>query len=196
MNPCMNIKWNLFMTFQTIVFGRITRIASIAAFTAVPAAMLVLGGCTVGGIQGYTNDWLHPQDVGSVYVEMFDTRSFRRGHEYDLTSAICKQIEARTPYKIVSDRDKADTILSGRMNIGAGILSSEPYEGRALEREALVSVIFTWKNLKTGEILINRETVQVSADYTTRLGQDFEYAADVAVNRAAERVVERMEQSW
>ncbi|NLH15368.1 MAG: hypothetical protein GX455_02195 [Phycisphaerae bacterium] len=165
---------------------------------AVIAAFLICaaGGCSVGGIQGYTNDWLHPQDVSSVYVEMFDTRSFRRGHEYALTSAICKQIEARTPYKIISNRDTADTILSGEMTIGQGVLSSERYEGRPLEREVVIKVIFTWKNLKTGEILVNREQVMASGDFTDKLNQDFAYAADVAVHRAAERVVERMEQSW
>ncbi len=156
----------------------------------------IAGGCMVGGIQSYTNDWLHPRDVSSVYVEMFDTRSFRRGHEYALTSAICKQIESRTPYKIVSNRDTADTILSGELTIGQGVLSSERYEGRPLEREVVVKVIFSWKNLKTGEILVNREQVMASGDYTSKLNQDFAYAAEVAVNRAAERVVERMEQSW
>lgn len=165
--------------------------SAIAAFLICAA-----GGCSVGGIQGYTNDWLHPQDVSSVYVEMFDTRSFRRGHEYALTSAICKQIEARTPYKIISNRDTADTILSGEMTIGQGVLSSERYEGRPLEREVVIKVIFTWKNLKTGEILVNREQVMASGDFTDKLNQDFAYAADVAVNRAAERVVEKMEQSW
>lgn len=170
--------------------------AQTAILVTVAILICSAGGCTVGGIQGYTNDWLHPQDVSSVYVEMFDTRSFRRGHEYALTSAICKQIESRTPYKIISNRDTADTILSGQMTIGQGVLSNERYEGRALEREVVVKVTFTWKNLKTGEILVNHETVTASGDYTDKLHQDFAYAAEVAVNRAAERVVERMETTW
>jgi hypothetical protein len=169
-----------------------------AILPAAVAAILICGagGCGVGGIQGYSNEWLHPQDVSSVYVEMFDTRSFRRGYEYSLTSAICKLIESRTPYKIVSNRDTADTILSGQLTIGQGVLSNERYEGRALEREVVIKVIFTWKNLKTGEILADREQVTASDDYTDKLHQDFAYAAEVAVNRAAERVVERMEKSW
>lgn len=179
------------------MFHRVGAILA-AILPAAVAAVLICaaGGCGVGGIQGYTNDWLHPQDVSSVYVEMFDTRSFRRGHEYTLTSAICKQIEARTPYKIISNRDTADTILSGQLTIGQGVLSNERYEGRPLEREVVVKVIFTWKNLKTGEILLDREQVTGSGDFTDKLNQDFAYAADVAVTRAAERVVERMEKSW
>jgi hypothetical protein len=178
----------------------IHRTGSIGAviLPAAVAAVLICaaGGCGVGGIQGYSNEWLHPQDVGSVYVEMFDTRSFRRGYEYSLTSAICKLVESRTPYKIVSNRDTADTILSGQLTLAQGVLSNDRYEGRALEREVVVKVTFTWKNLKTGEILVNQEQVAASGDYADLLCQDFDYAAGVAVNRVAERVVERMEKSW
>ncbi|MEN6306779.1 MAG: hypothetical protein ABFD91_03410, partial [Anaerohalosphaeraceae bacterium] len=80
-------------------------------------AILSIAGLAVlvvslGGCQGYSNSWLHRDDVSTVYVEMMETSSFRRGHEFNLTDAICKRIEAQTPYKIVSDREVADTILS------------------------------------------------------------------------------------
>jgi hypothetical protein len=156
-----------------------------------------IGGCGEGGLEGYSNDWVYPQDVTTVYVEMFDTQSFRRGHEYVLTDAICKRIESETPYKIVSDRDAAETILSGQMGgIRSGVLAGERYSGRPLEREAQIAVKVSWKNLETGELLINNETAIASATYSSQLGQDFDYAAKVAVNRAAERVVELMQKSW
>ncbi|HRS72740.1 MAG TPA: hypothetical protein P5175_12940, partial [Anaerohalosphaeraceae bacterium] len=53
------------------------------------ASVLLVGGCG-----GYQNSWLYPQTVRTVYVEMFDTTSFRRGHEYALTDAVCKRIES------------------------------------------------------------------------------------------------------
>ena len=156
-----------------------------------------VSGCGKGGLEGYSNDWLYPQDVTTVYVEMFDSQSFRRGHEYVLTDAICKRVESETPYKIVSDRDAAETILSGQMGgISSGVLAGERYSGRPLEREAQITVNVSWKNLETGELLINNETAIASATYSSQLGQDFDYAAKVAVNRAAERVVELMQKSW
>jgi hypothetical protein len=158
---------------------------------------VALAGCGTGGLEGYTNQWLHPQDVSSVYVEMFDSRSLRRGHEYVLTDAICKRIESETPYKILSDRDYADTVLSGLISsVGSGVIASDRYTGRPLEMETIVTVSVNWKNLRTGELLINNETVSASATYSTQLGQDFDYAAKIAVNRAAERVVELMETKW
>ena len=120
------------------------------------------GGC---GGKGYSNSWLYPEDVKTVYVEMFDTGSFRRGHEYDLTDAICKRIEAQTPYKIVSDRNIADTVLSGKLGtISQSTLAMERESGRPLENEALVSVTVNWKNLSTGAdiaVLLPDEVVQV-----------------------------------
>lgn len=155
------------------------------------------GGCGKGGLSGYQNGWIYPSGVTSVYVEMFDSSSFRRGHEYTLTDAICKRIEAQTPYKIVSDRDYADTVLSGKLgSIGSGVLAMDRESGRPLEREVIINVSVSWKNLRTGELLINNESVSGSSTYSAQLGQEFEYGAAVAANRAAERVVELMEEKW
>lgn len=155
------------------------------------------GGCGQGGLSGYQNGWIYPSGITTVYVEMFDSASFRRGHEYTLTDAICKRIEAQTPYKIVSDRDYADTILSGTLGgIGSGVLAMDRESGRPLENEVIVKVNVSWKNLKTGELLINNERVSGSSTFSRQLGQDFEYGAAVAANRAAERVVELMEEKW
>lgn len=158
---------------------------------AVPAAVMITSGCS-----GYRNSWLHPDEVQTVYVEMFDTTSFRRGHEYVLTDAICKRIEAQTPYKIVSDRNIADSVLSGKMEITSGVLATERYSGKALENESMVKVTVSWKNLKTGKLLVDQQEVYASASYSTFLGQNFEYAADRAVNEAAVKVVEAMEIPW
>jgi hypothetical protein len=151
------------------------------------------GGCG----KGYSNSWLYPEDVKTVYVEMFDTSNFRRGHEYDLTDAICKRIESQTPYKIVSDRNIADSVLSGTLGgIAQGTLAMERESGRPLENETIVSVMVNWKNLSTGDIIIDNDIVYASASYSTFLNQNFEYAAKVAVNKAAQRIVERMQKDF
>lgn len=153
----------------------------------------LVGGCSLGG---YSNNWPYPEEIRSVYVEMFDNSSFRRGYEFTLTDAICKRIEAQTPYKIISDREQADSVLSGSMSAGDAILAVDRYTGKPLEQEALIRVTFSWKNLRTGEVLINNESVVASASYSDFLDQSYEYSADLAVNKAAQRVVERMESPW
>jgi hypothetical protein len=151
-----------------------------------------LGGCG----QGYQNSWLYPQDMKTVYVEMFDTTGFRRGFEYELTDAVCKLIESQTPYKIVSNRSRADSVLSGNLGIRVGVLAGDPYTGRALENESLVRVSVTWKNLKTGELLVENEKVYASSTYSTQLGQTVDYSIDRSVNEAAHKVVELMQTPW
>ena len=160
--------------------------------TVVVAAFLPVAGC--GG--GYQNSWLYPDQVQTVYVEMFDTTSFRRGHEYVLTDAICKRLEAQTPYKIVSDRNVADSILSGQLGIRSSVLATDRYSAKPIEQETLVNVRVTWKDLKTGRLLIDGEKVYASSSYSDPMGQTFEYSIDRAMNKVAVRVVELMETPW
>ncbi len=150
----------------------------------------------VSGCGGYQNNWLYPEQVQTVYVEMFDTTSFRRGHEFVLTDAICKRIESQTPYKIVSDRNIADSVLSGQLGIRSSVLATDRYSAKPIEQETLVNVRVTWKNLKTGQLLIDGEKVYASSSYSDPLGQTFDYSIDRAVNKVAVRVVELMETPW
>lgn len=173
---------------------------SLCEFKIVPAAVIGLLVCIclgIAGCGGYSNEWFYPENVTSVYVEMFDSKSFRRGHEYVLTDAICKRIEAQTPYKIVSDRDAADTVLSGQItSIGSSVLAGERYTGDPLENETIITVSTSWKDLRSGELLIENQSVSASASYSPKMGQDFEYSAKLAASRAAEKVVELMEKQW
>jgi hypothetical protein len=159
------------------------------------AAGGLLGGC--GGAGGYTNASLFPSDIATVYLEMFDNRSFRRGVEYTLTDALAKRIEALTPYKIVSDRDRADSIVSGQLvAIGEGLLTIERDTGRAMEKEVLLTAVVNWKNLRTGRLMLNNQNVTATASFSEFQSQDFTYASAVAANKLAMNIVQLMENPW
>ncbi len=156
---------------------------------------LYLTGCAE--LAGYSSESLFPDDVSSVYLEMFDNNSFRRGTEYELTDALAKNIESVTSYKVISSRDRADTILSGQIiSIGTAVLSAERETGRALEKEVRLHAVVDWKNLKTGELLIDNESVSASASYSEWQNQSFEYASSLAANNLARKIVELMEKEW
>ncbi|MFC1765220.1 LPS assembly lipoprotein LptE, partial [Planctomycetota bacterium] len=75
---------------------------------------------------GYQQSSLHPTDVKSVRLEMFDNRSFRRNMEYALSDALAKRIESETPYKVITNADVADTVISGQITmITETLLSTE-----------------------------------------------------------------------
>ena len=160
--------------------------------TAVFSAMIFFAGCV-----GYSNKPLYTDEVQSVFVEMFDNTTFERDLEYDLTDAIAKRIESETPYKIISDKSRADTVLSGKIvGIGGVPLTLDRDTGRALENQAEITAVFSWKNLKTGQYLVENASLTATAGYSEFEQQSFEYASRVATNKLAERIVEEMQTKW
>jgi hypothetical protein len=156
--------------------------------------VLLLSGCDGGG---YSNTSLYPEGVGTVYVEMFDNQSFRRGIEYELTDALAKRIEAQTPYKIVTNRDRADTVINGQIiQATESSLTTERQIGRPLEKTVELRAVVSWKNLRTGELLIDNKTVSASASFSEWQGQSFEYGSTLAANSLAGRIVEQMQTGW
>jgi len=159
--------------------------------------LLLLCFCGCGQMGGYSSESLFPKDVSSVYVKMFDNQSLRRGAEYELTDALAKRIEAETPYKIISSPDRADTVISGQIvSVSESVLTSERQTGRALEKEVLLQAVVNWKNLKTGELLIENRSVSASASFSEWQNQGFSYASGLAANNLARRIVELMEKEW
>jgi len=157
-------------------------------------AVIALAGC---GIGGYTDKSLYPEDVKSVYVEMFDNRTFRRGIEYTVSDALAKRIESDTPYRIVSDRDRTDSVMGGQLVvITESILTLERETGRALEKEVILTATVNWKNLRTGRMMINNQSVTAAASFSDFLNQDFTYASSLAANKLAEKIVEVMQSNW
>lgn len=172
--------------------------AFIVAFVSI-AVCIAFCGCADLGSEGngYSNDSLFPENVSTVYVEMFDNASFRRGVEYELTDALAKRIETCTPYKIVSSRDRADTVISGKIiSVGFSVLSAERETGRALENQLQVRAVVNWKNLETGRLFIDNRTVTASASFSQWQNQGFGYASAIAANNLAEKIVESMEKQW
>jgi hypothetical protein len=173
------------------------RIYSIFVFFPILIAASCLGLCGCAEISGYSNESLFPQDVDSICLEMFDNKTFRRGTEYELSDALSKRIEVETPYKIVSSRDRADTVISGQIvSIAELALSTERETGRVLEKEVELQAIVNWKNLMTGELLIDNKSVIASASYSDYQQQDFTYASALAANKLARKIVELMETKW
>src|SRR3954470_5944977 len=76
------------------------------------------GYSTVGGepssTSGYQWRSLYREDVRTVAVPIFTNKTFRRGVEFQLTGAIVRQLEAKSPYKVVP-KERADTILEGEI---------------------------------------------------------------------------------
>ncbi|HCO95824.1 MAG TPA: hypothetical protein DIU00_18080 [Phycisphaerales bacterium] len=192
----MTIRRFLKMKKENLKYVCISYISSFALMLLFSCAVcLTLCGC--GGMAGYSNESMFPDEVDSVCLEMFDNRTFRRGVEYELSDALAKRIELDTPYKIISDSDRADTVMDGQIvSISQLSLSTDRDVGSVLEREVELRAVVNWKNLKTGQLMIDHVIVSASASYSRYQKQDFKYASTLAANNLARKIVELMENKW
>ncbi len=149
----------------------------------------------LSGSCGYSSRSPFNTSFKTVAVPIFTNKSFRREWEFRLTEAIDKNIEYRTPYKIVS-QDKADTVLTGEITgFDENVLTERT--GTDLPRESQLTVIvnFTWKD-RSGHVLVARNGFNRSATEIPQIGERAEDAEQLAVERLAEAIVDQMRTDW
>lgn len=127
-----------------------TRCLGIGLLSAMLAA---LAGCASGGnfcLLGYTTAPLYDDTIRTVYVPIFDNVTFRRGLELDLTRAVVREIEAKTPFKVVNCREQADTELRGKIVNRRKALVNLNQLGEIREGEVALAVELQWIDLREG----------------------------------------------
>jgi hypothetical protein len=152
--------------------------------------LTLLTGC------GYQTGGLYRENVRTVYVEMFQSKEFRRGIEMDLTEAIRKHIDRSTPYKNAA-RERADTILSGEVlewreaALGKDFVTQLPRESAAT-----LIIRFRWQDMRTGKLLVDEPRFLTTVEYVKPVNETAYLARQDAVNKLARRIVETMESPW
>lgn len=161
-------------------------------FLALCTAVAPLTGC------GYSATETFAGDYRTVSLPIFENRTFYKGVEYDLAEALTKEVEARTPYR-VSRPGSADTILEGRIIAVTQRLASRTRDAGLPEvMEVVVTVEFQWKDLRSGEMILDRKGFSAVGQYvpTTPLGEPFIVAQHDAVARLATDIVDTMRSPW
>lgn len=118
--------------------------------------VLLLPSCGWDGhftILDYTTRPNYDPGVRTVHVPIFENNTFRRGLEFDLTRAVIREIEAKTPYKVVSADCCADTELKGRIIALNKNLLNRNQLNEVREAETILAVELVWRDLRSGEIL-------------------------------------------
>ncbi len=158
---------------------------------------LVAWGC------GYTVGGDFSPHIRSVHVPTFTSDDHRRGYEQLLTEAVQKQIQSETPYRLTSAQ-AADTILTGHI---AGITKRVDNQNRyddPRELELAISIIVTWEDARTGEILAQRQIavdpalaqLESQISFAPEVGQSLATGNQDAVNQLARDIVSMMHASW
>ena len=167
---------------------------TLAGLVAAGLTAALLGGC------GYSTKSLHPEDVRTVAVPIWQRGGnvYRRDLEFQLAEALTKRLQQDTPYRI-ADRAHADTILEGRITeVSQRVMSFNPDFGTPRDIELVLSVDFTWTDLRTGENKVERRNIRQAGVYypSQPLTEDFFEGSEDAVNRLARQIVEAMEKPW
>ncbi|MGD0541525.1 MAG: LptE family protein [Tepidisphaeraceae bacterium] len=160
---------------------------------------LMLSGCSSqsgGGEGGWHWGSVHRQDIHSVALPVFTTRDYHLGVEYQLSDALAKKIEEFTPYK-VEPRERADTVLEGEIvGVTPATLTLDPFTATPQEQQYTIIVNFTWKDLRTGKVLVARRAFEQASTYFPYLGEGQYVASQSAVERLALGIVNEMEGPW
>jgi hypothetical protein len=163
-------------------------------------ASLLMPGCAA---YRFGSETLYAPDVTTVYVPMIESDSFRRDLGERLTEAVIKEIELKTPYKVVGTPD-ADSILVARLIGERKLLEFENQndDPRALEYALTAQV--TWQTRRR-QPLAPVNSIPLPADFVpitqtaTMLpepGQSDASAQQQAIQRLAEQIVATMEEPW
>ena len=168
--------------------------------SAVVAGAAMLAGCT-----GYQvgNRSLYDRDVRTVYVPMFESASYRRNLGERLTEAVMKEIEAKTPYKVVGSPN-ADSILSGRIVGETKRVVAENAYDDPRELEVNLQVEVSWIDRQGSairaaacvELPPELSMVHGNTSLVPEVGQSVATAHQLAIGRVAERIVAMMETPW
>lgn len=169
-------------------------------FTVALAIILlgVSGGCATDASQGYVAGGLFPDAVRTVAVPIFSNDTFERDVEFELTDALIKEIEARTPYKVTAS-ERADSILLGSIR---RVEREEVSKSRrtGLSEEVVLSVFldFEWRDLRTNRPLVQRESFAAHGLFvpSAPAGEPIELGEFAAVQKLARMIVDEMQSEW
>jgi hypothetical protein len=146
---------------------------------------------------------LYRPDVRTVHVPIFESESLRPGLGERLTDAVIREIQLRTPYKVVATPD-ADSTLSGRVTHETKrVLARNRYnDARGIQEELDVEV--SWISSR-GDVLMQTTAIPFAplglnaannSYFIPEAGQSLATAQQDAIERLAREIVGKMEIWW
>jgi len=168
--------------------------------TAITVSTLLLAGCARYQVG---SESLYAPDIATVYVPMIESDSYRRDLGERLTEAIIKEIELKTPYKVVGTPD-ADSILSVRLlGDSRHLLAENSFDDPRLSESAVFSEV-SWLNRRRlpmappQSIALPPELIAMDgmANLVPEAGQSVATSQQQAIERLAQQIVGTMETPW
>jgi hypothetical protein len=177
------------------------------------AVLSLAAGVLTVGCAGYRagSQSLYAPDVATVYVPMVQSDSFRRDLGERLTEALVKEIELKTPYKVVNSPN-ADSVLEVHLrNDRRNVQAEDQFDNPRVFASSLTAEA-TWVNrrrLPLGPMHAVPVSESLAASATQPLvgvtqtnplipesGQTVASQQQLEIARLAEQIVGVMEEPW
>jgi hypothetical protein len=160
---------------------------------------------TSSGCAGYRfgSATLFREDVRTIYVPIVRNDTWRPELGVQLTEALQRTIQQRTPYRLVND-PSADSVLTCRVTGETKRVITETRTDEARAIDARVMVHLTWVDRRNNVLMENRFVppddiaflFAESADFVPEGGQSIATAHLRAIDRLANEIVNQMEVRW
>ncbi len=186
----------------------VTRIAALF----VTAMVISVAGCGSAAIRdpsiesenkdkGFFGWHFHaPFDTSEVKtVAVFiKSQSFRRDLQQQLTEAVIKEINLRTPYRVVGSHEKADSILTGIITQEGKNLVVEAPTNFARELNGTITVQVKWMKNPPSDADLNAipTVVTETINWVPEVGETVLSAYNHINQSLAKQIVDMMEQPW
>ena len=160
--------------------------------------LVLIPGCAASPNQGYAFDTTFDESMRTIAVPIFRNETTSRGIEIQLTEAVIKQIQQRTPWRLTPS-DRADSTLVGVVtNTTLRALSDDPQTGLVQEQAVQITIRFEWRDNRSGDVLVARDGYSASAVFhpSRAVGDRLELGQRSAIEELAEDIVSEMRSSW
>jgi hypothetical protein len=136
-------------------------------------------------------------EVKTVAV-FFKSNSFRRDVEKQLTEAVVKEITLRSPYKVVGQHEKADSLLTGTITFADKNLVVEAPTNLPRELNMTINVAVNWTHNPPTEIEDKRipTIVTETINFVPEVGETTLSATNHVIQSLAKQIVDMMEMPW
>ena len=131
-------------------------------------------------------------------MPIFQNPTFARGLEVELTDAIIKEIQSKTPWRVAPEGTANTTLVGTLTNSRMRRLSTGNATGMSQELSVELTVDFDWKDVRSGKSLVSRKSFTAAESFVpaTPANERVEAGQHAAIQRLARDIVAELRSNW
>lgn len=157
-----------------------------------------LSSCGHDPSQGWVTGTPYTHESRTIAIPIVKNSTYDREMGYLLTNALIREVETRTPWRVVSSAE-ADTLLEVSINsVDLNTLSNSRLTKLNQESVVRLRCDWTWEDLNDNRVLAGWENFTTDGLFlpSNPLYEPIELGQLTAVDLMAKAIVDRMSTSW